>query len=169
MTRRAVFDVNLLVGAVGGGNSPYRSWPSPPPTSDNPYADCLGIANDAREFALFLSEHILRNVGRVLREGFGWDLERVHDYLTIIVEIAEASGGDVVEPGVRVSDCADHEDNRILELALSAAADVIVSDDADLTMLSPWRGIPVITPREFAGRVDAARRATKHRRGSPET
>ncbi|MBT2480852.1 hypothetical protein [Streptomyces sp. ISL-94] len=32
-----VYDVNVLVGAAAGGNSPFRSWPSPPPTSGNPF------------------------------------------------------------------------------------------------------------------------------------
>lgn len=158
--RRAVFDVNVLVGAVVGGNSTFASWPAPPPVSDNAYADCVGIANDAKEFALFLSEHVLRNVARVLVEGFQWEARRVEEYLDVLVEISEASGGDVLEPAVAVSDAADHEDNRILELALAGNADLIVSDDSDLTSLSPWRGIPILTPREFAGRVDAARRAT---------
>ncbi len=162
--RRVVFDVNVLVGAVAGGNAPFRSWPSPPPVSDNAYADCLGIVNDAREFSLFLSEHVLRNVGRVLRTGFRWEIERVEEYLGIILEIVDASDGDVLEPEVRVSDAGDHEDNRILELALAAGADLIVSDDADLTSLSPWRGIPVLRPREFTGRVDAARRARRRHR-----
>ena len=50
-----VFDVNVLVLAVAVGESPFRSWPSPPPTSGNPSADCLGVVNDAAEFALWLS------------------------------------------------------------------------------------------------------------------
>lgn len=164
--RRVVFDINVYVGAVAGGNSPFRSWPSPPPVSDNAFADCLGVANDAREFALCASEHVLVNVVRVLVDpnGFGWDLEAAEDDTGLIVEVVEASGGDVVEPAVRVTDCADDEDNRILELALAADADLIVSDDDHLTSMSPWRGVPVIRPREFASRIDAARRATRRKR-----
>ncbi|MFA5891777.1 MAG: PIN domain-containing protein [Actinomycetota bacterium] len=161
--KAVVFDVNVFVGAVVGGNSPFRSWPSPPPVSGNPFADCVGIANDAREFSLWLSEHILFNVVRVLcaPNGFGWDLERAEEYAEILVEIADASGGGVVDPEVGVSDCPDHEDNRILEAALAVGADLIVSEDADLTEMSPWRGIPVIRPHEFASRADAARRAVR--------
>jgi predicted nucleic acid-binding protein len=160
--RNVVFDINVLVGAVAGGNSPFRSWPSPPPVSDNPYADCLGIANDAKEFALFLSEHILVNVVRVLIQGYGWESARAEEYAEILVEIAEASAGAVVDPAVRVSDCSDFEDNRILECALAAAADLIVSADmTDLIAMSPWRGIPIVLPKGFASRVDAARRARK--------
>ena len=62
-----VYDVNELVTAVASGNSPFRSWPSPPPTSGNPCADCVGIIVDAAEFALWLSPHILANIRRVSR------------------------------------------------------------------------------------------------------
>lgn len=79
------------------------------------------------------------------------------------MEIGEASGGRVLEPEIRVSDCEDFEDNRVLELAVAADADLLVSDDDHLTRLSPWRGIPIVRPREFAGRIDAARRAARRR------
>jgi predicted nucleic acid-binding protein len=160
-SRNVVFDINVLVGAVVGGNAPFRGWPSPPPVSDNPFADCIGIVNDAREFALWVTEHILVNVLRVLIEGYAWDIDRAEEYAGLLVEIAEASNGGVVVPGVAVSDCPDHEDNRILECALASGADLIVSEDEDLTSMSPWRGIPIVRPREFASRVDASRRATR--------
>ena len=51
-----VYDINVLVTAASGGNSPFRSWPSPPPVSGNASADCLGIIVDAAEFALWLSK-----------------------------------------------------------------------------------------------------------------
>jgi predicted nucleic acid-binding protein len=162
--RNVVFDINVLVGAVVGGNSPFRSWPSPPPVSDNPFADCVGIVNDAKEFALWISEHILVNLVRVLVEGYEWELEPAEEYAELLVEIAEASAGGVVEPEVRVTDSPDYEDNRILECALASGADLIVSDDEDLTSMSPWRGIPIVRPREFASRVDAVRRARRGRR-----
>ena len=151
------------MGAVAGGNSPFRSWPSPPPVSDNAFADCLGIVNDAREFALWLSEHILINLVRALVDGYAWALEMAEEYAGLLVEIAEASEGGVVTPAVTVTDCPDHEDNRILECALAANADLVVSEDVHLTAMSPWRGIPIVRPREFASRVDAARRASRGR------
>ena len=154
---RVVYDVHVLVLAVSGGNSPFRSWPSPPPVTDNACADCLGIANDAREFSLLLSDHILTNTARVLSDGLGWDAEHIEDYLTVLVDIARASGGEVMTPTSRIGDCPDYEDNRILELALDGGASLIVSDDTDLTSMSPWRGVPVLRAREFAGRVDAMR------------
>ncbi|MDQ3343527.1 MAG: putative toxin-antitoxin system toxin component, PIN family, partial [Actinomycetota bacterium] len=160
---RAVYDINVLVGAVAGGNSSFLVWPGPPPVSDSLFADCVGIANDAVDVALFVSDHVLTNLVRVLvsPDGLGWEAGPTREYVETIVDIAEASGGGVVEPTVRVDNCADWEDNRILELALASEADIIVSDDTDLTAMSPWRGRPVVRPAEFATRVDAARRSRR--------
>jgi len=152
-----VFDVNVLVQAIASGNSPYLSWPSPPPTSGNPFADCLGIVNDAAEFALWLSPHILDNTARVLMTVVGTPKEEADDYREILLEMAEASDGGVLT----VHDCRDHEDNLVLDLAAEVGALLIVSEDADLTSMSPWRGVAVLRAREFVGRVDAMRR---HRR-----
>jgi len=63
-----VFDVNVLVVAVAMGKMALRSWPAPPPVSDNPAADCIGVINDATEFALWLSPHIWRGTP-ILRPG----------------------------------------------------------------------------------------------------
>jgi predicted nucleic acid-binding protein len=156
-----VFDVNVLVQAIATGNSPYLSWPSPPPTSGNPFADCLGVVNDAAEFALWLSPHILDNTVRVLMQVVGTPKEEADDYREILIEMAAASDGGVVAPLRTVHDCRDHEDNLVLDLAAEVGALLIVSEDADLTSMSPWRGVPVLRAREFVGRVDAMRR---HRR-----
>ena len=86
---------------------------------------------------------------------------RTDDYRDILVEMAEASGGDVLVPPRTVHDCPDHEDDLVLDLAAEVGALLIVSEDADLTSMSPWRSVPVLRAREFAGRVDAMRR---HRR-----
>lgn len=48
-----------------------------------------------------------------------------------------------------VTDCADPGDNRFLALALDAESDCIVSGDADLLSLSPWRGIQIVSPGDF--------------------
>jgi len=91
-----VYDVNVLVTAVASGNSPFRSWPSPPPTSGNASADCVGIVVDAAEFALWLSPHILGNVGRVLEDLFKWERPQADAYVAVISEAAEHSGGGLL-------------------------------------------------------------------------
>ena len=56
---------------------------------------------------------------------------------------------ELVEITVVVTDCRDAKDNKFLELAVSGEADCIVSGDEDLLVLNPFRGIPILTPREF--------------------
>lgn len=159
-----VFDVNVLVLAIAAGESPFRSWPSPPPTSGNPSADCLGVVNDAAEFALWLSPHILVNTGRVLASVLKMPDDEIDEYLAVVTEVAEASGGGIVDPPQVVGDCPDWEDNRVLDLALAVGAFLLVSTDADLTTMSLWRGRPVIEPAQFASLVDASRRSRRRRR-----
>lgn len=165
MTTPVTVDVNVFVAAVAGGNDAFHSWPSPPPVRGNLAANVVGILNDAREFSLFLTEHILANVLRVLAEpapgGYGWAVEPAEQYVELLVEIAEASGGGLIEPGETVTDCPDHEDNRILECAAAGGSLLIVSDGTDLISMSPWRGTPVVTSGELVKRTDAMRRARR--------
>lgn len=167
MTLPVTIDVNVFVAAVAGGNDTFHSWPSPPPLRGNLAANVVGILNDAREFSLFLSEHILANVVRVLTalppNGYGWSVARAEEYVEVLVEIAAASGGAVMEPQETVTDCSHFEDNRILECAAASGSVLIVSDDTELTRMSPWRGTPVLTSAEFVQRTDAMRRSRRRR------
>jgi putative PIN family toxin of toxin-antitoxin system len=45
--------------------------------------------------------------------------------------------------------CRDAKDAKFLELALSCQATALVSSDADLLVLHPWHGIPILTPSAF--------------------
>ena len=49
----------------------------------------------------------------------------------------------------RVVACRDPTDDKFLELALSGAADLIVTGDADLLVLNPFRNIPIVSPATF--------------------
>jgi predicted nucleic acid-binding protein len=158
-----VYDVNVLVGAAAAGNSPFRSWPSPPPTSGNPYADCLGVIVDAAEFALWLSPHLLDNTSRVLVEGYKWPTAHADTFVSVLTELADHSGGEVIDPPATVGDCQDFEDNRVLDLATEVGSLLVVSDDVDLTSMSPWRGTPILQPREFVSKFDGMRRHRRRR------
>ena len=80
-----VYDINVLVTAAASGNSPFRSWPSPPPVSGNASADCLGVIVDAAEFALWLSPHIITNIDRILAQLLKWSQPQIDAYLRAIV------------------------------------------------------------------------------------
>ena len=58
-----------------------------------------------------------------------------------------------VSPSHNVSLCRDPRDNFILETALEAKADMIITRDADLLVLNPFRHIEIIPPKEFLKRL----------------
>lgn len=53
------------------------------------------------------------------------------------------------DPTVTVTDCRDAKDNKYLELALAASADAIISSDADLLVLHPWRDVRILRPADY--------------------
>ncbi|HED13377.1 MAG TPA: putative toxin-antitoxin system toxin component, PIN family [Gammaproteobacteria bacterium] len=48
-----------------------------------------------------------------------------------------------------VNDCIDPKDNKFLELAEAANAEIIIASDPHLTNLHPWREIPILPPAAF--------------------
>jgi len=69
--------------------------------------------------------------------------ERI-EFLTTLVHKAE-----LVNVADKVTDCRDPRDNKFLELAVSGLATHIVTGDADLLVLHPFRGIIVVSPSAF--------------------
>lgn len=65
-------------------------------------------------------------------------------WLTALMAAAEA-----VTIGERIVACRDSTDDLFLELAVSGRADFLVSGDADLLVLHPFRGIPILPPAVF--------------------
>ena len=49
----------------------------------------------------------------------------------------------------KVRYCRDPEDDKFLELALASGARAIISGDADLLVLDPWRGIRIVKLTDF--------------------
>jgi putative PIN family toxin of toxin-antitoxin system len=157
-----VFDVHVFVNALIGAGSTYPLISSVPPSTSNTAADCLSIAFDAEEFRLYASPHILANTARVLKaSGLGSNV--VERYVQALLEIVAETGGKVVEPPRAVFDVKDYEDNLILDLVVAVDALILVSDDTDLTSLSPWNGRLITRPRGFVERVLQSRRL--HRLG----
>jgi uncharacterized protein len=59
------------------------------------------------------------------------------------------AAAETVTIAERIAACRDPTDDKFLELAVGGWADVIVSGDADLLALNPFRDIPIITPAAF--------------------
>lgn len=69
--------------------------------------------------------------------------ERMRFLVSLLKEAELAQVSEIITA------CRDAKDDKFLELAVSGRASCIVSGDADLLDLNPFRGIPILTPREF--------------------
>ena len=70
--------------------------------------------------------------------------EEREEFLEALVERAE-----VVAPTEGIQVCRDPKDDQVLELAVGGGATHIVTGDADLLVLSPFRGILLLTVDAF--------------------
>jgi len=59
------------------------------------------------------------------------------------------AAAEVVQITEQIVACRDPTDDKFLELAVNGQADLIVSGDADLLALHPFRTIPIIPPAIF--------------------
>jgi uncharacterized protein len=46
-------------------------------------------------------------------------------------------------------ECRDPKDDKFLEVALNGRADVIITGDADLLAMHPWRGIEILSAGDY--------------------
>lgn len=97
---------------------------------------------------LATSSHIRGEVERVLdrHRGNSADPHREACFSALRQILSEAMQ---IEPSVRISICRDPDDDRIIECALTAHADYIITEDRDLLSLGSYKGIRIVTMLEF--------------------
>jgi putative PIN family toxin of toxin-antitoxin system len=94
---------------------------------------------------LCFSAAIQNEVERVLAGKFGWKQEDIDARVRVLW-----SWGTKVHPEISLSVIqADPDDDRILECAISSAAQAIISGDRHLLRLGLFHSIPIQTPRQF--------------------
>ncbi|HVF68332.1 MAG TPA: putative toxin-antitoxin system toxin component, PIN family [Pyrinomonadaceae bacterium] len=132
---RFVFDTNVIVSAaLLAGSVPRQAFDMA-----------------LNEGTILISVPTLLELAEVLgREKLNKYLLERERMRFLVALLKEAELAEVTET---VTDCRDAKDNKFLELAVGGNADCIVSGDGDLLVLSPFRGIPILTPREFLSRV----------------
>ncbi|MBI3622054.1 MAG: putative toxin-antitoxin system toxin component, PIN family [Nitrospirae bacterium] len=129
MTVRVVLDSNVLISALHFGGKPE---------------ELLVLANEG-SIALFLSSFILEETERVLREKLEWKEQAVRDAMAALKDAAT-----IVHPTMTLEAVPqDETDNRILECAVEAHANFLVTgDQRHLLPLKQYKGIRILTPRE---------------------
>lgn len=98
------------------------------------------------KFSLAMSPHILSEVEQVL----SGPKFRYPPHVINAIMVSLRSMAKIVDPqkSIRII-TQDPVDNRILECALAAGADFIVSGDKHLRRLGRFKDIPILSPRDF--------------------
>ena len=93
------------------------------------------------------SEAILAETIGVLRDKFGWDGYRLHFARVDLRKFAH-----IVVPTQTLNVTDDPDDNRILECAIAAGSDRIVTYDKDLLRLGEYAGVKIVRAIDFLQR-----------------
>lgn len=130
---KAVLDTNIFISALAlpGGQ-----------------AEKAVLAAVEGRFELAISKPIIHEVLGVLARKFARDAEELARVAVFLSEL-----GEVVQPRKTLHVLSDEPDNRILECALTAHAKVIVTGDWAMLDLGEYKGIRIVTRREFLGTI----------------
>jgi predicted nucleic acid-binding protein len=90
------------------------------------------------------SDAILDETIGVLREEFHWNGYRLHFAGLELPRLTNC-----VKPAPTVTVTGDPDDDRILECAVTAASDYIVTHDDDLLRLREYSGIKIVKAADF--------------------
>ena len=128
---RVVFDTNILVSALvfpgGRGEAALR----------------LIIEEQDQ---LVISKPILDELLGILARKFSRDAEELAHVAVFLSDLAV-----FVKPRRRLHIVKDDPDNRILECALAARAEAIVTGDRALLALGEYGGVRIVSLREYLG------------------
>lgn len=131
---RVVFDSNILLSRI--------LWPQSVPAQ--------AVSRAVADATVLISDVLLAELHEVLaRPKFAGLVDRddARGFVRALSGIAER-----VELTVHVMACRDPRDDHVLALAVSGEANLVVTGDADLLVLDPFRGIRIITARAFLDR-----------------
>jgi len=129
---RAVVDTNVLISAALRSTGPPRR-----------VVDTIRINNTS---LLFSDETFIELQTRIQRPKFdryvGTSLR--DEYLLQLLVVSEWVSITRSRLG-----CRDPDDDKLLETAIMGEADCLVTGDHDLLDMSPFQGIPILTPTVF--------------------
>jgi len=126
---KVVFDTNIFISAFAI------------PGSKAEEAYLHGLKGD---FDLYSSVAILTKTAQKLREKFAWAENQIVRLLKLISKLAT-----VIKTSPHLHPLTDEPDNRILECAVEAKAEFIVTGDKHLLSLKHFQNIKIISLSNF--------------------
>ncbi len=127
---KVVLDTNVFISAILTRGNPRK---------------ILEFARKDTSLTLFISEFILWEIERILKRKIGMEDFQILTILDSIRDIAVFVSPNIVLSVIE----RDDSDNRILECAIEAKAEYIVSGDDHLLLLKEYNGIKILTPSQF--------------------
>ncbi len=126
---RVVLDTNIYISSVFWLGKPHQ---------------IVELAID-RKIQVFISTEILEELERVLKRDFLEDHAFIESQIALILEYAK-----IVRPVNTIQAVMeDPDDNKIIECALTAKADYIVTGDPHLLNLKEFNGTRIVKAAEF--------------------
>jgi putative PIN family toxin of toxin-antitoxin system len=101
----------------------------------------VGRGSKFLSYRLYSSEAILLELQRVLEETFHFERTQVVKAILDIRKVVE-----IVHPTRKIKVDRDPDDDKILECALEAKADIVLAFDKDLLVIKEFEGIKIIHP-----------------------
>lgn len=103
-----------------------------------------------QELEVFISQEILDELQRILKRDFDQPEELIEEQINFIKQLAE-----IVENKEKINIVKeDVEDNKIIECAVSANAEFIVTGDSHLLKLKEYNQIRIVNPKDFLDTIE---------------
>ena len=127
---KIVLDTNIFISSFFWGGNPRK---------------ILERIIDGKD-KLFVCKEILQEIDSVMtRPKFNVNNMYISHFIHSIEEIANR----VVLTGIVQNVCRDSKDDKVLECALLANADYIITGDIDLLILKEFQGIKIVMANEY--------------------
>jgi len=110
--------------------------------------EVLRLLRDGRFIVIYSTASMIEIIDVLGRDPFRTKYQIESEDITTLVNLIRLRG-ELVNPLRKVTICRDPKDDKFLEAALAGQADAIVSGDADLLVLNPFEGVPILRPAEF--------------------
>jgi len=96
------------------------------------------------EIKNYISIEMLSEFEEKLKKKFRVDNNIIQELLSFILSISK-----FIHIVVRIDKVRDIKDNMVLETAVSADVDYIITGDKDLLILNEFKGIKILSPHDF--------------------
>lgn len=132
--KKVVFDTNVLISAFVFPEGTVRE---------------LIDLSIKKKISIYVSNSIIFEYCNVLDSKFNWTKEEIKENIKFIGKIVEIIDTDIKVDVIK----EDETDNKIIECAVAADVNAIISGDKHLLNIKKYKNIPILKPADFLKKV----------------